>query len=107
MGGLGVKMGMSLIQAGLVGVVWGQGCPGAVLVGVRLGRTICKGISPEWALWAGGEDFCKQARRPVEGLGPWGKAGSEEEEEEPREGSSGGQDILQEPGAGGLGMPRK
>lgn len=40
-------------------------------------------------------NFSKQAGRPAKGSGHWGKAGSKEEEEEPKEGSSGGQDILQ------------
>ena len=39
----------------------------------------------------------RPAGRPAEGSGHWGKAGSKEEEEEPKEGSSGGQDILRGP----------
>lgn len=53
----------------------------------------------------GGDDFCKQVGPACacgEGLGLWGKAGIEEEEEGPQKGSSGGQDILRELGGWGL-----
>lgn len=74
----------------------------------------CVGWCPAWACnlqgqfpnaVTGGDDFCKQVGPACacgEGLGLWGKAGIEEEEEGPQKGSSGGQDILQELGGWGL-----
>lgn len=101
--GLGVKMWMNWKHAGLVTCCLGARLDWAGLAGVGLGCLVCKRSSPIQAPGTGGEDFCQQVRQPAEGLGLWGKAGSEEEEEEPKEGRSGGQDILWELGGWGLG----
>lgn len=92
------------LETGWTGdVLFGARLDWAGLAGVGLGCPVCKRSSPIQAPGTGGEDFCQQVRQPVEGLGLWGKAGSEEEEEEPKEGRSGGQDILWELGGWGLG----
>lgn len=94
-----MKMWVTLIQAGLVGVFGGKAAR-ALLVKVRLESAACKGI-PSVQARGRGEGFRKQPG------GHWwrvwvfgGKAGSKEEEEGPKEGSSGGRDILRAPGWG-------
>lgn len=108
MGELGVKMGMSLIQTGLVGVVWGQGCPGAVWVGVRLdapsvraflrcgpweqeARTSANRPGGRWRVWVLGERLAARKRR----------------RSPEREALVAKTSCRSQPRAGGLGMPRK
>lgn len=90
--GLGVKRWMNLKQTGLVmGCFGGKAGLGPDWLGMGLDARFVRAVLLHGRRGLEGKTSAKGSGRWLaEGLGLWGKAGSEEEEEEPKEGRSGG-----------------